>query len=110
ERLVQGDDRPVPGVEARARLVEHLTVREGCGGIDRGRHVDGCQLDLDHPPTPATDLVETGIDDQAMNPGVEPVRVTDTGQVAPGADEPLLDRVARELRVPEDQSGSRIQP
>ena len=31
-------------------------------------------------------------------------------QVAPGADERLLDRVARELRVPEDQAGRRVQP
>ena len=32
------------------------------------------------------------------------------GQVPPGSDEPLLDRVARELRVAEDQAGGRVQP
>jgi uncharacterized protein len=45
-----------------------------------------------------------------MEPGIEPVRVTKTGQVAPGADERFLDRVARELRVPEDEAGRRVQP
>ena len=32
------------------------------------------------------------------------------GQVTPGPDEGLLDRVVRELRVPEDQAGCRVQP
>ncbi len=45
-----------------------------------------------------------------MQPGVEPIRVAETRQVAPGADECLLDRVARELPVPEDQAGGRVQP
>ena len=45
-----------------------------------------------------------------MQPGVEPIRVAETGQVAPGADECLLDRVARELRVPKDQASGRVQP
>ena len=45
-----------------------------------------------------------------MKPSVEPVRVAETGQVAPRADERLLDRVARELRVAEDQAGGRVQP
>src|SRR5690349_19208652 len=45
-----------------------------------------------------------------MEPGVEPVRITKTGQVAPGANERVLDRVARELRVPEDEARGRVQP
>ena len=45
-----------------------------------------------------------------MDPGVERVRVAQPGQVPPGPDERLLDRVARELRVVEDQSGRCVQP
>ena len=45
-----------------------------------------------------------------MQPGVEPIRVAQTREIAPGADEGLLDRVARELRVPEDEAGRRVQP
>ena len=45
-----------------------------------------------------------------MQPGVELVRVTKPGQVAPGADERLLDGIARELAVAEDQAGGRVQP
>ena len=45
-----------------------------------------------------------------MEPGVESVGIAETRQVAPRSDECLLDRVARELRVPEDQAGGRVQP
>ena len=41
----------------------------------------------------------------STNPGF-----AERGQVAPGTKEAFLDRVSRELVVPEDQSGSRIQP
>jgi len=45
-----------------------------------------------------------------VKPGLEPIRVAETGQVAPGADECFLDRVARELRVPKDEASGRVQP
>jgi len=45
-----------------------------------------------------------------MDPGVEPVRVVQTRQVSPGSDERFLDRVSREIAIPEHQSGSRVQP
>ena len=45
-----------------------------------------------------------------MDPGVEAIRVAQTRQVAPGPDQPILDRVACELRVPEDQPGRLVQP
>ena len=54
--------------------------------------------------------IEAGIHSQAMEPRVEPVRVAETREVAPGSDERLLDRIARELWVPEDESGGRVQP
>ena len=44
-----------------------------------------------------------------MDPRVEPVGVAQPRQVPPRVDQCLLDRVARELRVPEDQPGGRVQ-
>ena len=70
----------------------------------------GIELDLDHPPASATSEVETGVDGQAMEPGVEPVGVTQPRQVVPGPDERLLDRVAGQLRVAEDEAGDPVQP
>ena len=45
-----------------------------------------------------------------MQPRLEAIRIAEGGQRAPGADEALLDRVSRELGVPEDQAGRRVQP
>src|SRR4029079_4632450 len=78
--------------------------------IGRDRRVERCQLDLLGTPSPATQEVEAGIDDEPPPPGIEPVRIAETGQVPPGADEAVLDRVARELRVPDDEAGRRVQP
>ena len=107
---MQDDDRPMLGVEARERVFEHVAIGDLAGHVGRGGHIDGGQLDLDHATSPSPDQVETGMDDQAVEPGVEPVRVTQAREIAPGADERVLDRVACELRVPDDQTGDRVQP
>ena len=68
------------------------------------------QLDLDRPATTPPGDVEAGVDGQSMEPGVEPVRVAQARKVAPGPDVRLLDRVSRELLVPEDEAGDGLQP
>jgi hypothetical protein len=45
-----------------------------------------------------------------MEPGIEPIGVAQPRQIAPGSDQCLLDRVSRELGIPEDESGCRVQP
>ena len=49
-------------------------------------------------------------DDETAEPGLEAIRIAERRQVPPGSEEALLDRVSRELVVPEDQSGRRVQP
>ena len=73
-------------------------------------HVDRVELDLDDAPASTAGDVETGVHGQAMEPGVEPIGVTQPRQVAPGSDECLLDRVAGQLRIPEDEAGRPVQP
>ena len=45
-----------------------------------------------------------------MEPAVESARVAQCGQVAPAPHERVLDRVPREVVVPDDQAGRRVQP
>ena len=45
-----------------------------------------------------------------MQPGVEPLGIAKSGQVPPGVQQRVLDRVSRELAVSEDQSGRSVQP
>ena len=45
-----------------------------------------------------------------MQPGLEAIGIAEAWQTAPSSKEPFLDRVSRELVVPEDQAGRRVQP
>ena len=90
--------------------VDEVAIGERAGHVVHGRRVDGLELDLDRPPSTAAGQVETRVDGQAMEPGIEPVGVTQPRQVAPGSDERLLDRVAGQLRIPEDEAGGLVQP
>jgi hypothetical protein len=54
-------------------------------------------------------LLDRGIGKQSIEPGVEPVGIAQPRQVPPGSNERLLDRVARQLTVSEDQTGGRVQ-
>jgi hypothetical protein len=69
-----------------------------------------CELDLDDPPAPLAGKVEAGIDGEAIEPGIEPVGISKFPEIPPGSDQPLLDRVACELRVAEDEASGLVQP
>jgi MFS family permease len=107
---MQGDDCPVSRSQARQGLIQELAVGERARDVSRRGRIDRRQFDLDDPTLAASDQVETGVDEQSMDPGVEPVRITNTGQVAPRADHGLLDGIVRELAVAEDQARRRVQP
>ena len=72
--------------------------------------MDDGELDLDRPPSTAARLVDAGIDGESVQPGVEPVGIPKLREVPPGPDQPLLDRVACELGVAEDEAGRLVQP
>ena len=110
KEVVQDDDCAMPGLKARERLLEHVAIGDFAGHVRRSRHVDSGQLDLDHATSPSANEVETGMDDQSMEPGVESVRVAQAREIAPGADQCVLDRVTCELRVPDDQPSDGVQP
>src|SRR4029078_7985750 len=82
----------------------HVRRNAAAEGFGEGR-----ELDFLHPTAPPACEIETRMDGQAVEPGVEPLRVAQPGQIAPGSDEGVLDRVSRELAIPEDQSGGGVQ-
>src|SRR4029078_10561136 len=57
-------------------------------------------------PALALGLAIDAADEDAMQPGVEAIRVAKAAQVAPGDDERLLDRVVGEVAVVEHQLGN----
>lgn len=109
EEVVQDDHGSPFGVEMAERFVEDLAVG------DRGRHVatrravDRGQLDFDRPAPAPTRHIDARMDHELAQPGVELVRVAKRRQVPPGADKTFLDRITRELSIPEDQPGGCVE-
>jgi len=110
EVIAQHDHRPLIGRQPAEDLVEQIAI----GGLRRGvidrRAIRRYQLHLDRPPPATSQDVDAGARDEAPEPTLEPIRIAKGWQAPPRADEPVLDRVSREIVVPEDQSGSSVQP
>ena len=73
-----------PGRKASKGLVEQLAIGESAGDVVGHRRVDRHQFDLDDAALAAPDEIETGVDEQSMQPGIEPVGIAETRQVTPG--------------------------
>jgi len=65
--------------------------------------------DLDGPPRLPPGLVRTGVDQEAMQPRVEPFGIAERAQVAPGSDQGILDGVLRGIPVAKDPPRDRVQ-
>ncbi len=108
--VVEDHDGAPFGLKPAERFVEKLPL----GHIRRHVAAEGfeerCELDLVYATATPAREIETRMDGQAVEPGVESVRVAQPGQIPPCSDEGVLDRVSRELAVPEDQSSGCVQP
>src|SRR4051794_13605978 len=107
---MQNDDRPLVRVESHEGAFELVAVGDRRRRVGDERDVgDVVYVELESTPSRPTDLVDTGVDDEATQPGVEPVRVAQRGQITPGANERVLDGVRRTIGIPEHQPGGRIE-
>jgi len=106
---MQDDEGAMLGIEPIEGSLDEITLREVATRVATRRLIDVEHLDLDGAtPTPAR-LIEAAVDQEAVEPGIEPVRITKSGQVSPGSHQGVLDRVARELRVPKDEARGGVQ-
>ena len=55
-------------------------------------------------------LLVAGVGEQAIEPLIEPIDVTQASKVPPGADIGVLDRVLRCLGIAQDESSRRVKP
>jgi hypothetical protein len=110
EVVVQDDDGTPLRIEFAKRCVKEIAICNVGRDVRGWRSIEWRQLDLYRTPAAVSDRIDAGTEDQAVEPGLEPVRIAKRRKVTPGSDETLLNRVSRELVVPEDQSGCRVQP
>ncbi len=97
------------GLEGGQRLLEHLPVEHLFLGVRCRACVAVEQLDLDHPTPSAPRSLDRGVHGDAMDLGVPALGIAQARQVSPSLDHRLLDGIPREIRVPEDESGDRVE-
>src|SRR4029079_6642150 len=110
EEVMEHHDRAPAGLEGPQAAIEEIAIDDVRREVVSHRDEDRGELDLDGTPSTAPHHVETGVDEQSMKPGVEPVDVAQRRQVPPASDHRLLDGVSRELTIAEDQASGRVQP
>ena len=104
------NDRTLLGLQPLQRGIEQVAVGDGRSDVADGRAIERQQLDLDRAAASPPDDVNAGSEHQAVQPRLEAIGIAEAWQAPPRGKEPFLDRVSRELVVPEDQAGCRVQP
>jgi cold shock protein len=107
---MQDQDGALVETELPEAAFDEIAIREPAGHVAAGGGFDRGQLDLDRPSPAPAGVVEAGVDGQSVEPGIEPIRVAQAREVMPGSEVGLLNRVPRELLVPEDEAGDSLQP
>lgn len=100
---VQGQDGLLCIVEAAKTSLDLIAIRElrRAIGLGRfGRH----DRDLRAEPLTVAPNIRTRPDDQAVQPGVEPLHVAQRGQIAPGPHQGILGRILRKFGVAQDEA------
>ena len=106
---MEHDQRPLLGCEAAEGGFQLVAVGE-CGRRVVQAHLG--RSDLGHDPSlllMTCRFAIAGAHQETTEPGVEPVGVTERGELAPGGHERLLGRVLGELRVPQDETRDGIE-
>ena len=107
---MQDDDRPAVSVEAAQDAIDDLAIDHGCGEIGDRWRVDSGDLYLDRTSPSTTDGLEAAVDGQPIQPSIEVVGITQLAEIPPGLRQPVLNRVACELGVAEDEASGRVEP
>ena len=109
EVVMKDDKRSLLRIEASKASIELIAVGNGRQAVVRGVEWNLGQLDIEPVPSQPPGFVDTGPDEQAVEPGVEAFRVAERGQITPGLDERVLDGVPGLFPIPEDESSGGIE-
>jgi hypothetical protein len=95
--------------QLKKRALQLIAIEELAESILDGRLVDREDRDLERPPSAAPDLVVTGVDEKAVQPGLEPIGFPKPAKIAPRPDECVLNGILRGIPVAKDSPRDRVQ-
>jgi hypothetical protein len=106
----EDEDRSLIGWEPPEATVDAVAVVDRPRLVQASRPVDREKTDVRVPITRPTRLGIAGVDEEALEPGVEAVRIAEVGQLSPGDHQRLLHSVLGPSDVSQDPLGDRHEP
>jgi hypothetical protein len=100
---MEDHDRPLLGLQAPEAALELIAIRQSVRAVV-GRRLGPDDPNLGRPAALVPALIGAGVDEEPTEPGIEPVRVTESRQLSPCMDEGFLDGVLGALPVAEDEA------
>ena len=108
--MPQDEDRPLIGRQVTEAALELIPLGDGALAIRRG-HGLASDTDLGEVPRPVPLRGSVaGVDEQAMQPAIEPIRIAQGPEIAPRQEQRILDGVRGQILVAQDQSSGGVEP
>ena len=102
--IAKDDSDPVIGTECREGAPDRVAVIDEVMGVRRGRRLS-CSIQIVvASELPSTKPISAGVDEDAIEPGVESLGITEPAMLLPGSYECVVGRIFRLLCVAEDES------
>jgi hypothetical protein len=108
--VVHHEDRALLDRQASERSIERVAIGNGQDRRRVHRPVDREDTDVGGPLPATPGLGVAGMDEQAADPGVEPIRVAQPRKLTPGGGEGVLQGVLGEMGIAQDPRRDRVQP
>ena len=107
EVVVQHEDRPLFGRQPAEPTLEQVPIGHREELIGSGRSVDRQDPKVRGPMSLAHSLGDTDIDEEALEPRIEAVRIAEAPKVTPGDHKRVLEGILGPIDVAEDPLGGR---
>ena len=104
------EDGALIGRKPSKATFDAVAIVEGQRLVGACRSFDRQDADVRDPGARAAGLRVARVDEQALEPGVEAVRIAEAGQLSPGDHQRLLHGVLGPSDIPEDPLGDRHEP
>ena len=108
--MVEHENCPLAGGQSPEPALDLVSIDERGEVVRGGQSVDRQDPDARDPGALAARLGVAGVDERSVEPGVEPVRIAESGQLAPGDHQRLLHRILGKADVTEDAARDPEQP
>ena len=107
---MEHEDRPLVGRQPAEPTFEQVPVGDGEQFVGCGRSIDRQHPKVRGPATLARRLGDADVDEEALEPRIEAVRIAEAPQVTPGDHQRVLEGILGPIDVAEDPLGDREEP